>query len=469
MDIETPQRQSYKVTFIALAVSTLAYVLLQSMVLPALPAFEKQLHTTADGATWVLTAYLLSASVATPILGRLGDIYGKEKVLVLVLGALTAGTFLAAIANTLFLLVVARVVQGVAGAVFPLAFSIIRDEFPPERVSTGIGWISMLLGIGSGLGVVLGGVIVEQLSIHWLFWVPLPGIVLALIAAKFFIPESPVRSPGGVNIAGAFLLSGWLVTLLLAVSEGPTWGWGSAAIVGLEIATAILFFAWIRSELGARHPLVDIRMMRIPIVWWANMTALLLGGGMYASVVVIPPFVQTASSHGYGFGSSPAYSGLFLVPQSVGMLLVGVVNGPVTERIGAKAALVIGAILGAVSFGILIVAHSYQWQFFIATSVMGVGIGLSFAAMSNLVVEAVPEHQTGVATGMNTNIRTIGGAVGSQLVAAILASGVALGAVPHERAYVLSFGVLAVCFALAAGAASIIPSAARPALATAAS
>jgi MFS family permease len=458
MDADTPHRQSYMLTFAALATGTLAFVVLQSMVLPALPAIEHQLHVSEDAATWTLTAYLLSASVATPVLGRMGDIHGKERLLVIVLAALALGTLISALSTSLLLLVVGRVIQGLAGAIFPLSFSIIRDEFPRDRIPSAIGMISMLMGIGSGLGIVLGGVIVEHLSIQWLFWIPLPAVVIALGAAIWFVPESPIRSPGGVNVAGGVLLAGWLLALLLAVSEGPVWGWTSPRIIGLGVAAIILFGTWVRSELRARHPLVDIRMMRIPTVWWTNISAFLLGAGMYASAVVIPPFVETGASHGYGFGASPALAGLFLLPQSIGMLFVGVFNGRITAAIGSKAALAIGGGLGGLAFGMLAAAHGRPWQFFLATTVMGLGTGLGFAAMSNLVVGAVPESQTGVATGMNANVRTIGGAIGSQLVATILASGVAVGALPHLSGYVLSYLVLGAALLLAGVAALAIPS-----------
>jgi EmrB/QacA subfamily drug resistance transporter len=444
-------------TFAALAIGTLAFVLLQSMVLPALPAIERDLHTSADGAAWVLTAYLLSASVATPILGRLGDIFGKERLLLVVLAALAAGTLLAAVANSLWLLLVARAIQGLGGAVFPLSFGIIRDEFPRERVASGIGLISMLIGAGSGIGIIIGGPVVEDLSIHWLFWVPLPAVLIALAAAVRYVPESPVRSPGGVNVSGAVLLSGWLVTLLLAVSEGPAWGWRSPGVVGFGAAAVVLFYAWVRSELRSAHPLVDMRMMLIPTVWWTNISALLIGVGMYASVVVIPPFVQTATGHGYGFGASPAGSGFFLAPQAGAMLVIGLVNGRITAAIGAKLALFIGCLLSAVSFAILVVGHHAPWEFYVATGISGVGFGLAFAAMSNLVVAAVPDSQTGIATGMNANIRTIGGAIGSQVVASILVSGIAIGAVPKQAGYVASFVVLGVAFVLAAVAALVVP------------
>ncbi len=457
MHVQTPQRQHYMLTFAALATGTLAFVVLQSLVLPALPAIEHQMHVSADAATWTLTAYLLSASVATPILGRMGDIHGKQRLLVVVLAALALGTLLAALATSLELLIVARLIQGLAGALFPLSFGIIRDEFPIDRMPTGIGLISMLMGIGSGLGLALGGVIVEHLSIQWLFWIPLPAVIVALAAVIRFVPESPIRSPGGVNVLGGILLAGWLLALLLAVSEAPVWGWTSPLILGLEATSIILFAAWVHSELRARHPLVDMRMMRIPTVWWTNLSALLLGAGMYASAVVIPPFVETTASHGYGFAASPAMAGLFLVPQSLGMLVVGFVNGPVTAAIGSKAALAIGGVLGGLGFWLLAAAHGHPWQFFAATAVMGLGTGLGFAAMSNLVVNAVPVSQTGVATGMNANVRTIGGALGSQFIATILASGVAVGAFPHVSAYTISFLVLGGCFLLAGVSALAIP------------
>lgn len=459
MDVPTHERQHYMLTFAALAIGTLAYVLLQSMVLPALPAFARDLHVSEDAATWTLTAYLLSASVATPVLGRMGDIHGKSRLLVIVLAALTIGTLICALATSLVLLIVGRLIQGVAGAIFPLSFSIIRDEFPKARIPTAIGLMSMLMGIGSGLGLVLGGVIVEQLSTQWLFWIPLPLVVISLAAAIRFVPESPIRSPGGVNVMGGVLLAGWLLALLLAVSEGPVWGWTSPLILALEAAAVILFATWVHSELRARNPLVDIRVMRIPTVWWTNISAFLVGAGMYASAVVIPPFVETAASHGYGFGASPAMAGLFLFPQSVGMLVVGLVNGKVTAAIGSKAALAIGGLLGGLSFWLLAAAHGRPWQFFLATAVMGLGTGLTFAAMSNLVVGAVPASQTGVATGMNANVRTIGGAIGSQAVATILASGVAIGALPHSSGYVISFLVLGGAFLLAGASALGIPGA----------
>ena len=209
---ENPERQHYSLTFAILAIGAISFSLLQSLVVPALPEIQKALHGSEASVAWVLTAYLLSASVSTPIAGRLGDMYGKERLLVIVLAALALGTLVSALATSMGVLIAGRVIQGIGGGVFPLAFGIIRDEFPRDRVAGGIGLLSSLLGIGGGLGVVLAGPIVEHLSYHWLFWLPLIMIVIATVATLLYVPESPIKVPSTINWAAGFLMSAGLTT-----------------------------------------------------------------------------------------------------------------------------------------------------------------------------------------------------------------------------------------------------------------
>ena len=282
------ERQHYQITFALLSAAAVTYALLQSLVAPALPDIQHALHTSVNSVSWVLTAYLLSASIATPLIGRLGDMYGKEKLLVVVLALLCVATVVSAAAASLGVMLAGRVVQGAAGGVFPLAIGIIRDEFPRERVAGAIGIMSALAGVGGGAGIVLAGPIVDHLSYHWLFWLPLILLVPVTLAIHRFVPESPVRVPGRVNWLSAALMAVGLGAVLIAVSYTPVWGWLSAKTVLVFAAGVVVLVGWVRTETRSRDPLVDMRMMRIRAVWTTNAVALLLGFGMYASFILLP-------------------------------------------------------------------------------------------------------------------------------------------------------------------------------------
>jgi EmrB/QacA subfamily drug resistance transporter len=449
-------RQHHNLTFAVLALAGCTFALLQSLVAPALPEIQRDLHTTPTAVAWVLTAYLLSASILTPIIGRLGDMFGKEHTMVASLVVLGVGTLVAALASSIELLIAARVIQGAGGAVFPLAFGIIRDEFPRDRVARGIAFLSALMGIGGGAGIILAGPIVDTFSYHWLFWFPLMAVVLAVVATVLFVPESPIKTPGAINWLGAGLLSGWLVCILVAVSEGSDWGWTSGRFVGLLVAGIVLALLWVRNESNASEPLVDMQMMRVRGVWTVNAAAFLVGAGMYSSFILIPQFVSEPTSSGYGFGASVSEAGLFLAPSTLGMLLLGPVAGRLSERVGSRVPLILGGMTTTVSFVMLAVAHSHHWEIYVASAILGAGIGLAFASLANLIVEAVPREQTGVATGMNTVMRTLGGSVGGQIGASVLAGTVVAG-VPSEAGFTGSFALAAGACALATLASLAVP------------
>ncbi len=457
------RRTPHQVTFAVLAAGVAAYTLLQSLVTPVLSTIAVDLHTTQNTVTWVLTAYLLSASIFTPIMGRIGDIVGKERVFVITLVALGAGSLLAAIATNVTVMIIARVIQGVGGGVLPLAFGIIRDEFPKEKVSSAIGLIASLSAVGAGLGIVLAGPIVSALDYHWLFWLPMILTIAAAVAAHFFVPESPIRTEGRISWLPAVLLSAWLVCLLLALSEAPSWGWGSAKVLGLLAGAVVLLVAWVAVEQRSASPLIDMDMMRRPAVWTNNLVALLIGSGMYAVFAFVPEFVQTPSSSGYGFGASITQSGLILLPSAFTMFVFGMFSGRIAQLIGAKTVVIVGCLVGVGAMAMFAFAHQEKWQLYVATAIMGAGFGLVFAAMSSLIVSAVPREQTGVASGMNANIRTIGGSIGAALMASIVTSNLGAGGLPQEAGYTHGFALLGGALVVAALAALLIPSARRTA------
>ncbi|UXY31269.1 MFS transporter [Streptomyces sp. HUAS TT20] len=450
-------RNSTRLTFVVLATGAGVFAMLQSLIAPALPTVQHAMHSSQSTATWVMTAYLLSASVFTPILGRVGDLVGRKRTLVAVLMAVLAGCLVAALAPNMGVLIVARVAQGVGGALFPLSFGIIRDEFAPARVSGSISNLSAVIAAGGGVGMVAAGPIVSALDYRWLFWIPVAVVAATVPIALRYVPESPNRAEGSVSWLGAGLLSAWLVALLLPLSQAGQWGWGSVKVLGLFAAAVVLFAGWLLVEARSRTPLIDLRVMRLPAVWTTNTAALLFGAGMYAIWSFLPGFVQTPRSAGYGFGATVTESGLLMLPMLVAMFLSGVLGGRLAPVVGPKAQLTTGAALGAFALGFLALWHDERWQIAFVAGVFGLGIGLAFASMANLIVGSVPAEQTGAATGMNANIRTIGGSVGAALTSVLVTGHLQPSGLPYGSGYAHGFTLLALLCLGAAGAALLVP------------
>ncbi|MGH2985874.1 MAG: MFS transporter, partial [Solirubrobacterales bacterium] len=455
---DSPARQHYGLTLAVLLVAALAFALQQTMVVPALPAIQDQLDTSTTAVTFVLTGFLLTASVSTPIVGRLGDMFGKERMLVITLCVFAVGSLVCALSHSIEVLIAGRAIQGMAAAVFPLAFGIIRDEFPARRVSTGIGLISATFGIGGGAGLVLSGVIVNNLDYEWIFWLGLVFIAIAIVATFLWVPESPIKSPARIDWVGAGLLSATLIALLVAVSEANAWGWGSPPILGLFVAAIGFGCAWVVFERRQAEPLVDIEMMRDRAVAATNLTALLVGFGMFGSFILIPQLVQTPEASGFGFGATVTQAGVFMAPSAAMMLFAGPLAGWLGSRFDSRLPLLIGTGVGAASFVLLLLTYESRLGIYLASAALGLGIGFSFAAMANLVVEAVHPTRTGVATGMNTIMRTIGGSLGGQIAASIVAAHVVLATgLPQASGFELAFAISAVGMAGAFVAALAIP------------
>lgn len=443
-------------TFAVLAVAAASFSLLQSLIVPVLATLQVEFATDQSTATWVLTGYLLAASVATPLLGRLGDAVGKDRVLVFCLGALAVGSLAAALAPSIGWLIAARVLQGLGGGVMPLCFGIIRDEFG-SRMTTAMSVIASLLAVGFGVGIVVAGPLVDAVGIRGLFWVPAIVTGVTALAALLVVPPSPTRTGSRLPVLPAALLATWLVCMLLAISQGNRWGWTSLPVVGLGVAAVALAVAWVQVERRAAVPLVDMRMMGQRGVWTANVVAGCVGFGMFGAFGFLPQLLQTPPEAGYGLGATITESGHILLPSAVASFVVGFFAGRLSQVVGARLVISVGLVVTGASFVGMGLLHDHTWQLVLVTTVQGLGSGLVFSVLATVVVSAVPAEQTGVATGMNNNIRTIGGSIGSAVMAGILAAHVGPTGFPEEIGYTVGFVVLGVVTALAAFASAFIP------------
>lgn len=439
--------------FAALLTAVLSFSLMQTLVVPALPDLQHAFGASTTAVSWVLSAFLLAASVATGLLGRLGDMFGKRRMLLVALGVASAGTFVSAVAGSLGVLVAGRVLQGLGAATIPLALGLVRDTFPLERVPVAIGWISAMFGIGFGVGLVAAGIVVDALGWRWIFWLGLAVTVAGAVAVRAVVPESPARAPGRIDLVGAVLLAAGLIALLLGVSQGRTWGWTSAPTLALLACGAFLLVVFVLAEVRIPQPLVDVRLLRRRPVLSANLATLVVGFGMFGAFTLVPQLVQTPPEAGYGFGASVTGAGLFMLPMAVTMLVASPLAGRMGARTGFRLPLVLACVIGAAGFVGYAVAHTAAWAVAAASAVLGVGVGFAFASVANLVMQAVEPRQSGEAAGINTIMRTVGGAVGAQTAATVVTAGGA----PAESGYTAAFLVSAAALALAAVAALAHP------------
>lgn len=443
-------------TFGVLVVAATAFALLQAMVIPVLPQIQRALETDARSVTWVVSAYLLSAAVATPVVGRLGDAFGKKPMLITALALLSVGSLGAAFAPDIRVMTVARVLQGVGGAVMPLSFGIVRDEFPGERVPFAIGVLAALGGIGASAGLVLAGPIVALWGYRWLFLLPMVVLAVTAAAALAVVRPSPARGDP-ISWAPAPFLAGALAVFVLATTNASGWGWASRRTLGLYALSALLGLLWYRLESRAQYPLIDLRMMAIPAVRSGNAVSFLLGFAMFAVYAFVPQILQAPASTGYGGGASVTGSGLLMLPLASAVFLGGLAAARLVRRAGSRRVVLVSSAVIAACLAAVAWRYATAWQLVTALGIYGVALGVALASLATLVVVSVPPSQTAVAGAVNFNARNIGGAVGTAVTATVVTAELDAGGVPLASGYTAGFVVLAICMAAATALAAAIP------------
>ncbi|GAA3806243.1 MFS transporter [Streptomyces coacervatus] len=452
-----------------LALAGIVVSLMQTLVIPIVPELPTLLNASASNTAWAVTATLLAAAVATPVVGRLGDMIGKRRMLMVSIVLLVSGSVVCALADSLVPMIIGRTLQGLAAAVVPLGISIMRDALPADRLAGSTALMSASLGVGGAVGLPAAAFIADKWDWHILFWTSAALGAVAFALVLLIVPESKVRTGGRFDLVGSLGLSTGLVSLLLAVSKGGDWGWTSGTTLGLGAAAVAILLAWGWWELRAEQPLVDLRTTAKPQVLFTNLASVALGFSMFAMSLVLPQLLQLPEQTGYGLGKSMLTVGLVLAPQGLVMMVMSAVSAKVTQAKGPKVTLMIGALIVASGYALNIVLMSEVWHLILVSCIIGAGVGFTYGALPALIMGAVDPSQTGAANSLNTLMRSLGTSFASALAGVILAqmtTDFGGHALPSENGFKVVMAIGAGAALLAFLVASFIPR--RPAPAQAA-
>ena len=432
-----------------LAFAGISVAVMQTLLVPIVAGLPRLLGTSTADAAWVVTATLLSGAVATPIMGRLGDLYGKRRLILASLAAMVLGSLMCAVTSSLVPMIAGRAVQGFAMGAIPLGISIMRDELPPERLGSAMAFMSSSLGVGGALGMPAAAYVAQHTDWHALFFGSAGIGVLAMVLVVALVPESAQRTGGRFDVPGALGLTAGLVTLLLAISKGGDWGWTSGTTLGLFAAAPLILLLWGVMELRVREPLVDLRSTARRQVLLTNLASITVGLAFYAATLVLPQILQLPSVTGYGLGQSMVVAGLCVAPMGLAMMLVSSLSARISATRGPKVSLMAGLVVLAFAYLVGTAMLGSVWQIAVIAVLIGVGIGIAYSAMPALILGAVPPSESGAANGLNTLMRSIGTSSSSAVVGVVLARmSIPMGgtAVPSESGF-------RVAFLIAAGAA----------------
>ncbi|TWG90233.1 Arabinose efflux permease [Nocardioides sp. J9] len=434
-------------TVAVLCFGGLTAALTQTMVIPIQGELGVLLRTTEANASWVVTATLVAGAVAMPIAGRLGDLFGKQRVLVVSAALLVLGSLICALSDTLAPMLAGRMLQGFAMGFIPVGIALMREVVPPQYAGTGMAAMSATLGVGGAIGLPLSAWIVQDFSWHTLFWVSTGLAVLMTAAVVLLIPHVRDAVGGRFDAVGALGLSLGLVGLLVAVSKGNDWGWGSGRTLGLLLAGVLVLVAWGSYELRVTDPLCDLRVtVRRPVLL-TNAAALAIGFGMMAQAIVVPRLMQAPEETGYGLGQTLLETGLWMAPGGLVMMAFSPISGRLIRALGARVTLMIGAAVLGGGYVFAIFLTDAPWQLLVFNCITSAGIGIGYAAMPTLILESVPLTEAGSGVGINALMRSVGTSISSAVMAAILTSStITFGAyeLPDETAFRACFVVGAI-------------------------
>ena len=453
--MSSPRRPS--LIFAVLGIAAAAYAVSQTMLIPSLPELEKSLHTSPSGVSALMTVFWIAGAVTAGLFGRLGDMFGKRRMIVVTLLLFGLGGALCAVASTLAVMLAGRALMGCGVGLFPLAYSLIRDEFEARRAVRSIAFLGGIAAVGGAVGQSTGGFVAEHFGVSSIFWLSVVMSLGAIAAIMLVVPESPVRTGGRVDVVGALLLTAGLGAPLAAIAEAPAWGWGDARTLLLFAVGALLLTAFVRLELRREEPLVDMATLVLPRIRMTNVATWFVGFGFFGFSTILTQFFQEPKSTGYGIGASPTEAGLFLVPGLVLITITSVFAGRLSARVGPTLTLRLGVAVGTIGMGGLALSHSNPAAAIVWTTILYVGVGGAFGAMPTIILQAVPPSQSGQSAAINIIIRMAGSAIGVQLAATIVTASIGASGAPTDRGYTTAFALATVAGVAAFAASLAIP------------
>lgn len=449
-----------------LALAGLCSSFMFTLVVPIQSQLPQLLDASRDDTAWVVTSTLLAAAVTTPIAGRLGDMYGKRRIVLVLLAVMMLGSVIAALSTGIIGMIIGRALQGAVVGVVPLGISILRDVLHENRVDSAIALMSATLGVGGALGLPISALVAENTDWHWLFWIAGGLGAVVFVLTLWIVPVSVLRTAGRFDYLGAAGLAVGLIGVLLAVSRGNTWGWTSPVTLALAIGGVAVLLLWGWYELRIDSPLLDLRVAARRPVLLTNLASVAMGFALFTSNVAYPQMLELPIATGVGLGLSLLAASLVVMPSGLVMMVLSPLSGALARTIGPRVLLVAGAISLIVAYGFSLAFSSEVWHFVVANILIGFGIGFGYAAMPMLIMRAVPPSETGASNGLNALARSLGTSTSAAIVGVVLATlsaGEGDTRVPTADAFQVSFllGIGAAVIALVL--ALLIPKRSAPA------
>ncbi|MEW2271482.1 MFS transporter [Streptomyces griseofuscus] len=421
MDAPQPSRRTGGFVA-ALALAGTVAAIMQTLVTPLIAELPRILHTSSSNAAWVITVTLLVGGVCVPVSGRLGDLVGKRRMMLICVVPLVIGSVVCALSTSVVPMIVGRGLQGMGMGMIPLGIALLRDVLPAEKLSGSIALVSASMGIGGAIGLPLAAAVAQYADWQLLFWGSAALAVIVGVLIFVVVPDVPAGAKGQrFDAIGAIGLAIGLVALLLAISKGADWGWASGTTLALFAVAVLALPAWGRWELRTRDPLIDLRTTARPRVLITNAASVLIGVGMYSFMLIAPQLLQFPKATGFGLGQSMLAAGLWIAPGGIMMMVISPLGGKLINARGPKLALTCGAVVMAAGYALALPLMGTAWGIMLSGIVINSGVALAYGSMPALIMSSVPLSETAAANGFNTLMRSLGTTIGSAVIGVVLA------------------------------------------------